>query len=128
MRRPREMSGSAVVPPLSVHGAHGVMLLHQFRPWFDALCADDVDRVEAMLTAATQKERDLLLNGLFDYRLVVLGLVSFRFTVFEQSVFSRSYFLLNKDLHNLNYVLNVCTPVTRLGRYQTWAKKLRYQV
>jgi len=46
------------------------MLLQQFRPWFDALCADDVDLVEVMLAAATAKERDILLNGLFDYRFV----------------------------------------------------------
>ena len=83
------MSGCRVVPPLSVPGCHGVMLLQQFRPWFDALCADDVDLVEVMLTAATEKERDLLLNGLFDYRFVARGLVAFIFTVFGQSALSR---------------------------------------
>ena len=56
------------MPPLD--GFEGVMVLAQSRSWFDALCADDTDAVVAILTAATAKERKLLLNGLFDYRLV----------------------------------------------------------
>ena len=62
------MLGPVAVPPLD--GFDDVMVLAQSRSWFDAFCADDTDEVVAILTATTAKERDLLLNGLFDYRLV----------------------------------------------------------